>query len=53
MIQIHYKLNVYITQTNYTFKYCKILIVSIPLNIAFLAFWLLALNIAYAKNTSK
>ena len=27
--------------------YCKTIIVSVPLNIAFLAFWLLALNIAY------
>ena len=35
------------------FIHCKTLIVSIPLNITFLVFWLLALNIAYAKNTSK
>ena len=29
--------------------YCKTHSVSVPLNLAFLAFWLLALNITYAK----
>ena len=32
-------------------KYCKTPIISVPLNIAFLAFWLPVLNIAYAKNS--
>ena len=35
------------------YVYCKTLIVSVPLNLAFLASGLLALNIAYAKTTSK
>ena len=32
---------------------CKTIIVSIPLNLAFLVSGFLELNIAYAKNTSK